>query len=44
MASETHKYQLKSNSAKYIVGYALDLFNEKKLHLGYNDLLKILKK
>ena len=34
---------LKSGSAKYIAGYAYDLFTEKKLHLKYNVLLKILK-
>ena len=34
---------LQSSSAKYIVGYANDLFTGKKLHLKYNSLLKILK-
>jgi len=33
---------LKNGSTKYIVGYAFDLFTEKKLHLKYNVLLKIL--
>jgi len=35
---------LRSDSAKYIRGYSHDLFIEKKLHLKYNGLLKILTK
>ena len=34
---------LKSEGTKYIIGYANDLFASKKLHVKYNDLLKILK-
>lgn len=34
---------LKSHSAGYIAGYAIDLFTEKKLHLKYNGLLRNLK-
>jgi hypothetical protein len=33
---------LKSDGAGYIVGYAKDLFNEKKLHRKYNGLLEVL--